>query len=71
MVLKAKLNDTAQKMLWAEAVNMCERIRNSMANTGSTTSPFENFYGEKPKIIGSLSEFVGIGYITKRDKFKK
>ena len=42
-----------------------------MAITGSTISPFENFYGEKTKIIGSFSEFGRIGYVTKRYKFKK
>ena len=54
MLLNAKLNDTAQKMLWAEAVHTCKRVRNSMANTGSTAIPFKNFYGEKPNIIGSF-----------------
>ena len=71
MLLNAKLNDIAQKMLWKEAVHTCERIRNSMANTGSTTSPFESFIGENPKITGSFSEFGRIIYVTKRDKFKK
>ena len=42
-----------------------------MATMGSTTSPFESFYGENPKIIGSFSEFGRIRYVTKRDKFKK
>ena len=28
-------------------------------------------YEEKPKIIGLLSEFGRIGYVTKREKFKK
>ena len=42
-----------------------------MATTGITTSPFEMFSGEKPKIIGSFSEFGRIGYVTKREKFKK
>ena len=31
---------------------MCERVRNIIATTGSTTSPFENFYGEKLKVLG-------------------
>ena len=70
MLINAKLNDTAQEILWAEAVRTCERVRNSMAATGSTTSPFEIFYGEKPKIIDSFSEFGRIGYVTKRDTFK-
>ena len=47
MMLNAKLNDTAQKIMWAEAVHTCERVRNSMAIMGSTTSPFENFYEKK------------------------
>ena len=38
MLLKEKLNDTSQIMLWAEAVNTCERVINSMADKGSTTS---------------------------------
>ena len=42
-----------------------------MATTSSTTSPFENFYGEKLNIIGSFLEFGGITYITKGDKFRK
>ena len=48
MLLNSKLNDTAHKILWAEDVRTCKCLRNSMANTGSTTSPFEVFYGEKP-----------------------
>ena len=71
MLLNAKLNDTDQKILWAEAVHMCKRVRNSMANTGSTTSPFKTFYGEKPKMIGLFSEFGRIGYVTKWGKVKK
>ena len=65
-LLKAKLNDTGHKMLWGEAVHTCEIVRNSMATTGSTTSPFKNLYGRKPKIIGSFLEFGHIGYVTKR-----
>ena len=42
-----------------------------MDTKGSTTSPFDNFYGEKPKIIGSLSDFGHIVYVTKWDKFRK
>ena len=57
-------------MIWEEAVHMCEHVRNSMATTGITTNPFGNFYREKPKIIGSFSEFRHIGYVSKRDKFK-
>ena len=71
MLLNAKLNDTAQKMLWVEAVHTCKRVRNSMTTTGSTTSPFIIFYGEKPNIIGSFLEFRRIEYVTKREKFKK
>ena len=65
MMINAKLNYTAQKMLWTEAVNMCDRVRNSMANTGSTKSTFKNIYGHNPKIIGSFLEFGRIGYVTK------
>ena len=42
-----------------------------MATTGSTTSQFENLYGEKPNIIGLFSEFGRIGYVNKQCKFKK
>ena len=42
-----------------------------MTSTGITTSPFENFYGEKLKIIGSFLEFGRIGYVNKLDKFKE
>ena len=55
MILNAKLNDTAQKMLWSETVHTCERVIKRMATTGTKKSPFENFYGEKTKIIGSFS----------------
>ena len=61
MLLNAKLNNTAQRMPWEEAVHMCECVTNGMATTGSTTSPFEIFYGEKPKTIGSFSGFERIG----------
>ena len=65
MLLNAKLNDTAYKMLREEAVHTCERVRNSISTTGSTTSPFENLYGGKKKIIGLLLEFGCIIYVTK------
>ena len=71
MLVNAKLNDADQKMLWAEAVHTCKPVINSMADTGSTTSLFEIFYGEKPKIIGLFSEFGRIGYVTKQEKSKK
>ena len=61
MILSVKLNDTAHKMLWEEAVHTCKRIRNSVDTTGSTTSDFEIFNGENPKIIGSFLEFGRIG----------
>ena len=50
---------------------MCESVRNSIATTGITTSSFENSYGEKPNIIGLFLEFGRIGYLPKREKFKK
>ena len=71
MMLNVKLNDTSHKIMWEESVHSCERIINNMATMGSTTSPFENFYGEKLNIIGSFSEFGRIGYVTKWDKLKK
>ena len=42
-----------------------------MATTGSTKSPFEKFYGDKPKIIGSFSYSGCIAYVTKSDKIMK
>ena len=45
MLINVKLNDTVHKMLWEESVHMC--IRNIMATTGSTRSPFGDLYGEK------------------------
>ena len=42
-----------------------------MADMVSTKSPFEIFYGVKPKIIGSFLEFGRIGYVFKREKFRK
>ena len=70
-MLNVKLNDTAQKILWGEAVYPCERVRNIMATAVSTTSSFETFYGEKPKIIGLFLEFWHIGYVTKQEVFRK
>ena len=55
MLLNVKLNKKSHKILWAEAVYTCKRGRNGMATTGSTTSLFGNFYGEKPKTIGLFS----------------
>ena len=71
MMLNVKLNDTAQKILWEEDIHMCKRVRNSMANTGSTTSPLKNINRKKLKIIGLFLEFGRIGYVTKQEKFKK
>ena len=66
MMLNEKLDYTAQNILWSEAVHTCKCVRNSMANTGSTTSPFKKIKGEKPNIIGLFSEFVRIVYVTKQ-----
>ena len=71
MLLNAKLNNPAQKILWEEAVHTCEHAVKIMSRTGSTTSPFKNFYGKEPKIIGLFSEFGRIGYVTKRKNTKK
>ena len=68
IILDAKLNDTAQKMMWTEAVHTYERVQNNIANTGSNKSPFEIFYMDKPNIIDSFSEFGHITYVTKREK---
>ena len=54
MLLNVKLNYKAHKMIWEDTVHTYKRVRNSMATTGSTTSSLENFYGEKPKIIGLI-----------------
>ena len=59
MLLNEKINDTAQKN-WVEAIHTYKSVRNSVAARGSTKSPFGKLYGEKPKIVGSLSEFVRI-----------
>ena len=42
IILNEKLNDTAQKILWAEAVHTCKRVHNSLDNTGSTKITFGN-----------------------------
>ena len=69
--LLKKLNGAAQKMLWLEAYHTCKNVRNSMANTGIMKSPFENFYLEKPNIIGLFLEFGRIVYVTKRANIRK
>ena len=51
MLLNAKINETAQKMLCTEAVHTCKRIRKSMATTGSTKIPSINVYGEKTRSL--------------------
>ena len=71
MMLNAKLNDTYQRMRWAEAVYAHKLVINSMATTGSTKSPFEKFYGEKMKNIDLLLEFGRAGFVTKRQNVKK
>ena len=65
MLINGKLNKDSQKMMWARDFHMCENIINSMANTCSTTSQFEKFYGEKPKIVDSFPEFGHIRFVTK------
>ena len=45
ILLNAKLNYTAQKILWVEAVHTCERVRNILAPRGSTTFQIETLYG--------------------------
>ena len=44
MLMNAKLNNTAEKIMWEEAVHTFKRVRNSMDTTESTKSPFEICY---------------------------
>ena len=67
MPLQAKLKDADQKMLWVEAVHMCECVSNIMATTGSTTSRLEILFGKNIKIIGLFLQFKRIVYDIKRD----
>ena len=55
MLLNAILNDTSSKNLKEKAIHKCNHVQNSKPTTGNKKSPFENFYGGKPKIIGSFS----------------
>ena len=71
MLMNLKLNDIYYKMLWVEDVHTFDRVRKIMATIGSMKSPFEIFYGDKLKNIGSLSEFQCIAYVTKRDKLRR
>ena len=57
MLLNTKLNEIDKKLLWADTVYKCERIRNSMDTTGSRNITFEIFFGEKLKIVGSFRIF--------------
>ena len=68
MILNTRLNHISKKMLCSEAGNTCKHIKNSIANTVSTTSKFENFCVENPNIIVFFSEFGRVGYVTKRYK---
>ena len=70
MIINVKLKQLTDKMLWEEAVHTCKCVRNSMLATNSQKSLFEMFYGEKPNIIGSFSEFRCITYVTKRGNIK-
>ena len=57
MLLNEKLNNTVQKMLWLESVNMFKNMLNSMATTGSTKKPFDTFYGEIPRELVHSQSF--------------
>ena len=46
MLLNTKLDYTAQKILWKEAVHTCKRVQNSMETTGITKILSEISYGE-------------------------
>ena len=70
MLLNENFNYTSHKMLWAESVHMCKRMNNIMLEKISRERPFEIFYGEKPKIIGFLSNFGRIAYVMKRGNIK-
>ena len=48
ILLNSKFNESAQKILWSEAVYTCKRMRNSLTTTNSTKTPFGIFYGENP-----------------------
>ena len=54
MLLNEKLNYTAV----GRSITHVQIRENSMTTTVSTKRPFGIFSGEKPKIIGSFSEFV-------------
>ena len=64
MIMNEKINDTTKRILQEGAVHTCKCVRNSIDTTGITESQFENFYGEKLKIIGLFLEFERIVYVT-------
>ena len=65
-LFNAKLNGTATNIMQAEARHTCELMQNSAATKFSLNIPLEIFYGEKPRTIGSFSQFGRILYNTKR-----
>ena len=69
MILDAKLNDAAHKMLWSEAVHTCERVQNSVATNNSQESRLV-FYGENSNKISSFSDFGCSVCVTNRVKSK-
>jgi hypothetical protein len=71
MMRAAKLSESAQKKLWAEAFNTATKVGNIMYGLKEEKCPYEKFHGKEPKLNPKhLIEFGRIGYVTDRDKMK-
>ena len=65
MLLNVKLNDTAQKILWSEAFHTCERMRNSMENTGSKKIRLEFSIEKNLRLLGR-SQNLEVFHMSRR-----
>ena len=69
-MIGAKLNETYQGHLCAEAVYTQTRLRNMIPSTGESVSPMEKFTGKTPT-YGNLIQWGRVGFVTIRDKCVK
>lgn len=62
-MIKAKLSDENQRLLWTESVHTSTRLANIVSNTKDDKCLDEMFYGKRPAIYKHLIQIGSVGYM--------
>jgi hypothetical protein len=70
MLNGADLEGELRNKIWAECVMSVTHLSSIISTKSSFKSPFELFYGEKPKLNDNLKMFGEVGVVTTKEKIQ-